>query len=63
MQPVSNIQTARAVQEACIKAAREAFEDAATRGLCMEGAVEASIGAIRSLDLYTILEELENGNS
>lgn len=39
---------------ACLKAARDAFEDAQMRGLCAEGALEAALGAIETLDLDSL---------
>lgn len=48
---------AEAVKDACIRAALEGYEDAAMRGLCPEGALEAAISAIRMLDLETVLKE------
>lgn len=49
---------ARAVQQACIQAANKAFEDAAISGLCDEGALEAAIGAIQTMDIGAILTEI-----
>ena len=46
-----------AVRAACLKAARDAFEDAEVRGLCGEGALEAALGAIEMLDLDTLFPE------
>ncbi len=48
---------AQKVQQACIEAAQEAFHDASMSGLCAEGAAEAAIGAMQSLDLTSILAE------
>ncbi|MGB9428525.1 MAG: acetyltransferase [Gammaproteobacteria bacterium] len=48
---------AEAVRAACLKAAREGYESAAISGLCHEGAVEASLGAIRALKLDQVLTE------
>lgn len=45
------------VKHACIDAAKEGFRDASMSGLCNEGAVEAAIGAIESLDLEDVLRE------
>lgn len=42
---------AEAVRQACLNAAREAFESASLSGLCREGAEEAALDAIRALDL------------
>jgi len=39
----------------CIEAARNGFEDASMSGLCTEGAMEAAIGAIQSLDIKNIV--------
>lgn len=46
---------AEAVRAACIRAAEEAYEQAATSGLCGEGALEAAIGALRTLDLTALI--------
>lgn len=40
-----------AVRAACLAAARAAYEDAMMRGVCAEGALEAALGAIETLDL------------
>lgn len=58
--PISRNQSlkiARIVQQACIQAASDAYENAAISGLCGEGALEAAIGAIRMLDLETVLDD------
>lgn len=49
----------KAVRDACLEAAREGYEQAAMAGLCHEGAVEASLDAIRMLDLAAVLAELD----
>jgi len=46
---------ARTVREACVAAAKQAYEQAAMSGLCDEGALEAAIGAIETLDLEALL--------
>lgn len=46
---------AEAVRRACLEAAREGYEQAALAGLCHEGAVEASLDAIRALKLDGLL--------
>lgn len=48
---------ARAVQQACIDTARRAFADAAQSGLCGEGALEAAIGAVQTLDLAAVVRD------
>lgn len=49
----------KAVRDACLEAAREAYQQAAIAGLCHEGAVEASLDAIRMLNLDAVLAELD----
>lgn len=46
---------AEQVREACIAAAKAAYFDAAASGLCGEGALEAALGAMQSLDLDALL--------
>lgn len=43
--------TAERIRAALVQAALEAFEDAGVRGLCCEGAFEAAVAAMRTLDL------------
>jgi len=50
---------AEAVQAACLEAARAGYEEAALLGLCHDGAVEASLDAVRMLDLDAVLRALE----
>ena len=49
-------QLAEAVRQACLKAAKEGYQEAAESGICHEGAVEASLDAIQMLDLGALLE-------
>lgn len=49
---------AEAVREACLDAARQAYENAGISGLCEEGRWECAVDAIRSLDLETIISTL-----
>ena len=44
-----------AVRDACVRAALEGYEQAAMDGLCHEGAFEAAVDAMSSLDLDAIL--------
>ncbi len=53
----SDTTIARAVQQACIAAARRAFADAAQSGLCGDGALEAAIGAMQTLDLAAVVRQ------
>ena len=48
---------AEAVRRACIEEALHSYEDARVRGLCAEGAWEAAVGAMRSLDAEQIADE------
>lgn len=50
---------AEVVRAACLEAAREAHDDALARGLCAEGALEAALGAIETLDLRRLVSESE----
>jgi hypothetical protein len=52
---------AEGVRAACLKAAKEGYEQASASGLCHEGAVEASLGAVSMLDLKALLAALEQG--
>jgi hypothetical protein len=54
------LRIALAVKEACIQAANKAFEDASISGLCDEGALEAAIGAMQTMDINAVLVELHN---
>ena len=49
---------AKAVQNACIKEAKDGFRDASIRGLCSDGAMEAAISAIQMVDIEKIVREL-----
>jgi hypothetical protein len=44
-------QLAERVRAALIEHAQEVYADAGVRGLCAQGAWEAALGALRSLDL------------
>ena len=49
-----------AVRAACLKAARGGYEAASLSGLCHAGAMEASLDAIRRLDLETVAREAKS---
>ncbi len=51
------IHLAEAVRQACLEAVLHAYEDAAIRGLCAEGAWECAVGALRSLDVEEVIEQ------
>lgn len=48
---------AEEIRAACIKTAQNEFRAAAMSGLCMDGAIEAAMGSIQSLDLEKIVEQ------
>ena len=55
MTPDERRKLASAVRDACLEAARKGYEEAAASGLCHEGAVEASLDAVRMVDLKALL--------
>ena len=48
---------AEIVRQSCVEAAREGFRDASMSGLCTEGAIEAAISAIQTLDLDKVVAQ------
>lgn len=54
METPHDLRVARAVQLACIDAARQAYIEAAQSGLCGEGALEAAVGAMHTLDITAV---------
>ena len=48
---------AEQIRGALVRAALMAYEDAAIRGLCCEGAWEVAIDAMRDLDLSRVMAE------
>lgn len=48
---------AEKVKEACIDAAREGFMEASMSGLCTEGAMEAAISRIQTMDLEKVIKQ------
>ena len=46
------------VRDACLKAAREAYENAGISGLCEEGRWECAVTAIRALDLQAVIDTM-----
>ncbi|HEX4300974.1 MAG TPA: acetyltransferase [Gammaproteobacteria bacterium] len=61
MNPEERQHLAEAVRAACFKAAKEGYEQASASGLCHEGAVEASLGAVSMVDIKAVLAALEQG--
>ena len=62
MTPEDRRRLAEAVREACLEAARKGYEEASQSGLCHEGAVEASLDAIRMVDLRKLLEKVSKAD-
>jgi hypothetical protein len=62
MKGTNNQQIAEQVRQACIQAARESFKDASMSGLCTEGAAEAAIGAMQSLDLAEVIAKAQQSD-
>jgi len=48
-----------AIRAACISAAQQSYQQASASGLCAEGAFEAAIGAMQTLDLIAIIGTME----
>lgn len=46
-------------RRACLKAARDAADQALQSGLCAEGALEAALGAIEMLDIEALMRAEE----
>ena len=55
--PPPNHAIAKTVQQACLDAALQAYEDAGLSGLCAAGRWEFAVQAIRGLDLVAVLEQ------
>jgi hypothetical protein len=49
---------AEVVRDACLKAARDSYENAGISGLCEEGRWECALNAIRSLDIEAVIAAL-----
>lgn len=54
------LKLAEEVRQACLEAAREGFQDASMSGLCAEGAIEAAVGSIQSVDIENIINRLSS---
>ena len=50
------LQLAATVRNACVRAALDGYERAQIAGLCQEGAWEAAVDAMRTIDLKPIAE-------
>jgi len=56
-------QLAEAVRAACVLVVVAAYEDAGIQGLCHEGRWEVAVGAIQSIDLRKLVQEIELANT
>jgi hypothetical protein len=51
---------AELIRGALVRAALMAYEDAAIRGLCCEGAWEVAVDAMRDLDLSQVMAQISS---
>lgn len=54
---IDSMRLAERVRAALVQSALDAYEDAALRGLCCEGAWEAAVSAMRRQNLSAVLTE------
>jgi hypothetical protein len=52
----TELKIAEKIRQACLEAAKEGFMLASMSGLCAEGAMEAAISAIQSLDIEQLID-------
>ena len=50
---------AEEIRTKCIEAAKDGFKEASMSGLCADGAMEAAISAMQSIDLDRLIKETE----
>jgi hypothetical protein len=50
---------AKRIREACLEAIVQAYEDAGMQGLCADGRWEVALGALRTLDLTSVLGDFQ----
>jgi len=50
---------AQRIRNACVEAALQAYDDAGLQRLCAEGRWEVAIGALKTLDLTSLLCEFQ----
>ena len=55
----ATVALARAVRDACVKAALDTYENARMDGLCHDGAWEVAVGAMRALNVERIIDKLD----
>jgi len=54
---------AKRIRDACLEAVLQAYEDAGMQGLCAEGRWEASICALRTVELAPLLREFKHSSA
>lgn len=60
---ITMLSIAQHVKSACIEAAIDGYQNAAISGLCHEGATEASISAIRMVNLESLVDDYIQQNT
>lgn len=60
MTATNQLEIARAVRNACVRAALEGYERALIAGLCQEGAWECAVDAMRTLDVEATFQVAED---
>jgi hypothetical protein len=50
---------AKRIRETCLDAIVQAYEDAGMQGLCADGRWEVALGALRTLDLTSVLGDFQ----
>lgn len=58
-QSQDKMEMAESIRQACIEAAKDGFRDASMSGLCADGAMEAAVSAIQTLDLEKLIQNSE----
>lgn len=61
-EPRVQLELARAVRDACVRAALERYEQARMAGLCCEGAWEVALGAVQALEVERIVRLALDGD-
>lgn len=59
----SQLELAKTVRDACLRAALRAYEDAGISGLCGEGRWELAVQAIRGVDVRPVVETFQRDRS
>jgi hypothetical protein len=51
---------AKRIRDACLEALLQAYEDAGVQGLCAEGRWEVAVGALKTVELASLLREFKH---